>query len=148
MRGCRGVDDAPELAQKIYLSQWNTLTLTDWMGRQTPRDGPLGYEIDWVAFTPLQNATGDPAISLPLGVSDHGLPIDPSQDRLRRVGLAAVLVDLLLQRLTLGAEAAHHVVVALSAALSAGAAASDAPRRASRDPAGSHHGLPPLISPA
>ncbi|MBB2772573.1 MULTISPECIES: amidase [Mycolicibacterium] len=31
--------------------------------------------VDWVAFTPLQNATGDPAISLPLGVSDRGLPI-------------------------------------------------------------------------
>ncbi|BBY16666.1 amidase [Mycolicibacterium litorale] len=31
--------------------------------------------VDWVAFTPLQNATGDPAISLPLGESDSGLPI-------------------------------------------------------------------------
>lgn len=31
--------------------------------------------IDWVAFTPLQNATGDPAISLPLGESEQGLPI-------------------------------------------------------------------------
>jgi amidase len=31
--------------------------------------------IDWVAFTPLQNATGDPAISLPLGESATGLPV-------------------------------------------------------------------------
>ncbi|MGE2712456.1 amidase [Mycolicibacterium litorale] len=31
--------------------------------------------VDWVAFTPLQNATGDPAISLPLGESEDGLPI-------------------------------------------------------------------------
>jgi len=31
--------------------------------------------IDWVAFTPLQNATGDPAISLPLGESASGLPV-------------------------------------------------------------------------
>lgn len=31
--------------------------------------------IDWVAFTPLQNATGDPAISLPLGESAAGLPV-------------------------------------------------------------------------
>jgi amidase len=31
--------------------------------------------IDWVAFTPLQNATGDPAISLPLAESSLGLPV-------------------------------------------------------------------------
>ena len=51
----------------------------------TPRIGHLdptaGYEqvmdrlIDWVGFTPLQNATGDPAISLPLGESASGLPV-------------------------------------------------------------------------
>jgi amidase len=51
----------------------------------TPRIGHLDptadYEqvmnrlIDWVAFTPLQNATGDPAISLPLAQSATGLPI-------------------------------------------------------------------------
>ena len=28
--------------------------------------------LEWVAFTPLQNATGDPAISLPLGESASG----------------------------------------------------------------------------
>lgn len=31
--------------------------------------------IDWVAFTPLQNATGEPAISLPLAESASGLPV-------------------------------------------------------------------------
>ncbi|MGY4652132.1 amidase [Mycobacterium sp. URHB0021] len=31
--------------------------------------------IDWVAFTPLQNATGEPAISLPLAESAQGLPV-------------------------------------------------------------------------
>jgi amidase len=31
--------------------------------------------VDWVAFTPLQNVTGDPAISLPLGRSADGLPV-------------------------------------------------------------------------
>jgi amidase len=51
----------------------------------TPRIGHLdpaiGYEplmdrlVDWAAFTPLQNATGDPAISLPLGESASGLPV-------------------------------------------------------------------------
>ena len=31
--------------------------------------------VDWAAFTPLQNATGDPAISLPLAESADGLPV-------------------------------------------------------------------------
>ena len=31
--------------------------------------------VDWVAFTPLQNVTGDPAISLPLAQSTDGLPM-------------------------------------------------------------------------
>jgi amidase len=31
--------------------------------------------VDWVAFTPLQNATGDPAISLPMAESAAGLPV-------------------------------------------------------------------------
>ena len=52
---------------------------------ETPRIGHLDptapYEqvmdrlIDWVAFTPLQNATGDPAISLPLAESAAGMPV-------------------------------------------------------------------------
>jgi amidase len=31
--------------------------------------------VDWVAFTPLQNATGEPAISLPLNSSASGMPV-------------------------------------------------------------------------
>ncbi len=31
--------------------------------------------VDWVAFTPLQNATGEPAISLPVAQSASGMPI-------------------------------------------------------------------------
>lgn len=31
--------------------------------------------MEWVAFTPLQNATGEPAISLPLAQSASGLPV-------------------------------------------------------------------------
>ncbi|MFC6288070.1 amidase [Nocardioides sp. GCM10027113] len=30
--------------------------------------------LDWVAFTPLQNATGDPSLSLPLAMTAEGLP--------------------------------------------------------------------------
>lgn len=44
-------------------------------------DPMAGYEqilerlTEWVAFTPLQNVTGDPAVSLPLAQSAAGLPI-------------------------------------------------------------------------
>ena len=31
--------------------------------------------VEWVAFTPLQNATGEPAISLPMAQSAAGLPV-------------------------------------------------------------------------
>ncbi|OHV01127.1 amidase [Mycobacterium talmoniae] len=58
--------------------------LTPTVAHETPRVGHLDptadYEqvidrlMDWVAFTPLQNATGDPAISLPLTRTAAGLP--------------------------------------------------------------------------
>ncbi|MEO8813701.1 MAG: amidase [Mycobacterium sp.] len=58
--------------------------LTPTVAHETPRighfDPTAGYQeiIDrlmaWVAFTPLQNATGDPAISLPLTQTAAGLP--------------------------------------------------------------------------
>ena len=56
-------------------------TLSDEPPRVGHLDPTAGYDqvmdrlLDWVAFTPLQNATGDPAISLPLGESASGLPI-------------------------------------------------------------------------
>ena len=59
--------------------------LTPTLATATPEVGWLdptqGYELvmdrvlDWVAFTPLQNATGDPAISLPLAATANGLPL-------------------------------------------------------------------------
>lgn len=60
------------------------VTLTPTLAHETPRlghlDPTLPFEtvmdrlLDWVAFTPLQNATGDPAISLPLALTSSGLP--------------------------------------------------------------------------
>ncbi|RAV10330.1 amidase [Mycolicibacterium sp. GF69] len=56
-------------------------TLADVTPRIGHLDPTLDYQqiidrlIEWVAFTPLQNATGEPAISLPLGESASGLPV-------------------------------------------------------------------------
>ncbi len=61
------------------------ILLTPTLAEETPRIGHLDpmadYQevidrlTDWVAFTPLQNATGDPAISLPLAQSASGMPV-------------------------------------------------------------------------
>lgn len=66
-----------------FFSDYDAL-LTPTMAEQTPRIGHLDptadYQqiidrlIDWVAFTPLANVTGDPAISLPLAQTAAGLP--------------------------------------------------------------------------
>ncbi len=55
------------------------------LGRTTPRIGELSPRepfdelfprlVEYVGFTPLNNASGSPAISLPLGATDDGLPI-------------------------------------------------------------------------
>lgn len=55
------------------------------LAEATPRIGHLDPSADyqqimdrliaWVGFTPLQNATGDPAISLPLAQAANGLPV-------------------------------------------------------------------------
>ena len=82
--------------------------LTPTLATETPAIGHLAptqdYDtimerlLDWVAFTPLQNATGDPAISLPLATTAAGLPQgmmlaagwgredDPAEARLRGRG--------------------------------------------------------------
>jgi len=58
--------------------------LTPTLADPTPQIGylaPTDYEqllerlTSWVAFTPLQNVTGEPAISLPLAQSANGLPV-------------------------------------------------------------------------
>lgn len=60
------------------------VSLTPTLATATPRIGHLDptqdYEVvidrlqDWVAFTPLQNVTGTPAVSLPLATTSAGLP--------------------------------------------------------------------------
>jgi amidase len=60
------------------------VALTPTLALPTPRVGHLDptndYEtvmeriLEWVAFTPWQNATGDPAVSLPLATTASGLP--------------------------------------------------------------------------
>jgi amidase len=58
--------------------------LTPTLADPTPPIGylaPTDYQqvidrlIDWVAFTPLQNVSGDPAISLPLAQTADGMPV-------------------------------------------------------------------------
>jgi amidase len=67
------------------LARTYDVVLTPTLADEPPRIGYLdpmadyaqiiGRLQDWVAFTPLQNVTGEPAISLPLGVSADGLPV-------------------------------------------------------------------------
>ena len=45
-------DPLPSNAQKIYLSHWNTRTLTDWMGRFEDPGRDLEMVVDWIAWTP------------------------------------------------------------------------------------------------
>jgi amidase len=70
-------------ASAEFFKSWD-VALTPTLATETPQVGWLDptqdYELvmdriqDWVAFTPLQNATGDPAISLPLATTASGLP--------------------------------------------------------------------------
>ena len=65
--------------------QDHDVLLTPTLAQGTPRIGHLDptadYEqvidrlVEWVAFTPLQNVTGEPAISLPLALSAAGMPV-------------------------------------------------------------------------
>ena len=68
---------------KAFFERYD-VALTPTLATETPHLGWLdptqGHDLvmervlDWVVFTPLQNATGDPAISLPLATTRSGLP--------------------------------------------------------------------------
>lgn len=67
------------------LFQRYDVVLSPTLAAPTPRIGHLDPQLpyrvlaerlrEWVAFTPYQNVTGNPAISLPLATDDRGLPV-------------------------------------------------------------------------
>lgn len=75
---------AATIASRRFFRDYD-VALTPTVSHVTPRIGHLdptqpydvvmGRLMDWVGFTPLQNATGDPAISLPFATSSQGTPI-------------------------------------------------------------------------
>jgi amidase len=90
------------------LARTYDVVMTPTLADETPQIGYLDpmadYEqiIDrlqnWVAFTPLHNVTGEPAISLPLAVSANGLPVGmmfsaPTGHETRLLELAYELED-------------------------------------------------------
>jgi amidase len=70
-------------AAEVFHERWDVV-LTPTLGHETPLLGHLDptqeYDVvmdrllDWVAFTPWQNVTGHPAVSLPLATTVAGLP--------------------------------------------------------------------------
>ena len=68
---------------ELYYEKYD-VALTPTLAMATPRvghlDPTLDYDViidrmqDWVAFTPWQNVTGAPAVSLPLATTKSGLP--------------------------------------------------------------------------
>ncbi|MEP6817130.1 MAG: amidase [Marmoricola sp.] len=78
------------------------VVLSPVLGHPTPQLGHLRPDqpfeehferlLEWVAFTPLQNATGDPAISLPTAMSGAGTPI--GVQFATRLGGEATLIEL------------------------------------------------------
>lgn len=69
-------------SRRLYRS--HDVVLTPTVAHETPQVGHLDPSADylqvserlqdWVAFTPLQNSNGDPAVSLPLTLTSAGLP--------------------------------------------------------------------------
>lgn len=73
---------AHRVSERVYASY--DVLLCPTLGHETPKlghlDPTLPYEtvlqrtVDWVGFTPLQNVTGEPAITLPLERDANGMP--------------------------------------------------------------------------
>lgn len=65
-------------------------------GPTVPTEQLMSTMFDWVAYTPLQNMAGTPAISLPLFQSSEGLPIGSmfAADRLQEDLLLSLAFEL------------------------------------------------------
>ena len=76
---------ASRLFYSRQLAKGPDVVISPVLGHVTPEIGHLSGDLDYethlervlayCCFTPLHNATGAPAISLPLGVTDDGLPV-------------------------------------------------------------------------
>ena len=92
---------ASQRTSRRFFEQYDVV-LSPTLGHPTPLLGHLNpsqpfddhFERlqEWVTFTPLQNATGDPAISLPTGISAAGTPIGVHLAALQ--GREATLIEL------------------------------------------------------
>ncbi len=92
---------ASQRTSRRFFEQYDVV-LSPTLGHPTPRLGHLSPDQpfedhferlqEWVTFTPLQNATGDPAISLPTGMSAAGTPIGVHLAALQ--GREATLIEL------------------------------------------------------
>ncbi len=98
--------DAIRMHSRLVVGFWDShdVLLTPTLPRTAPRLNTLGAELasagdeymDFVGFTYPYNCTGQPAISLPLGMDSAGLPIGiqlvgPPRDEAVILGLAAEL---------------------------------------------------------
>ncbi|HET8559137.1 MAG TPA: amidase [Marmoricola sp.] len=72
-RGLRSFYERYDVALTPVLAR--TTPKLGWLDPRQPYDVVIANLLDWVTFTPLQNATGDPAISLPMGADGNGMPI-------------------------------------------------------------------------
>src|SRR4029077_18360920 len=98
--------DAIRMHSRVVVAFWDghVVLITPTLPRTAPLLGTLGADLssagddymDFVGFTYPYNCTGQPAISLPLGVDSHGLPIGvqlvgPPPGEALLLGLAAQL---------------------------------------------------------
>lgn len=114
---------ASSIGSRAAFRRGPDVVLTPVLSGTTPQLGFLGPEVDpsvhfdrlldLVGFTPLANATGSPAISVPAGLDDQGLPVGAMLSATH--GAERLLLELALQ-----VEQAHPFERIQDASLSAG----------------------------